>query len=100
MSSRGGHCRRSAPPGQGTAQHAPKGRGVGSTLMQAALAALRERGAAGCVLLGDPAYYRRLGFRSDPRLRLPGVPAEYFQAVLLSGAWPDAEVRYHEAFGG
>ncbi len=78
---------------------AQQGRGVGSALMHAALAALQPRGAAGCVLLGDPAYYARFGFRADPRLRLPGVPAEYFQAVLLQGIWPDAEVRYHEAFG-
>ncbi|WP_282295817.1 N-acetyltransferase [Stenotrophomonas sp. PS02289] len=81
-----------APPHQG--------RGLGSALMQAALAALEERGAAGCVLLGDPGYYGRFGFRADPRLRLAGVPQEYFQAVLLKGAWPDAEVRYHAAFGG
>ena len=79
---------------------AHQGRGVGRALMQAALAALEERGAAGCVLLGDPAYYGRFGFRTDPRLRLAGVPAEYFQARLLVGEWPDAEVRYHGAFGG
>lgn len=79
---------------------AQQGRGVGSALMQAALAVLEQRGAAGCVLLGDPGYYGRFGFRADPRLRLAGVPAEYFQAVLLKGAWPDADVRYHAAFGG
>lgn len=76
-----------------------QGRGVGSALMRAALSALQERGAAGCVLLGDPAYYGRFGFRADPRLRLPGVPEAYFQACLLRGEWPDADVRYHEAFG-
>lgn len=77
---------------------AQQGRGVGSALMRAALSALRERAAAGCVLLGDPAYYGRFGFRADSRLRLPGVPAEYFQAVLLDGTWPDADVGYHPAF--
>ena len=34
-------------------------RGVGSALMRAVLAALRQRGAHGCVLLGDPGYYGR-----------------------------------------
>jgi len=77
---------------------AHQGRGVGSALMKAALAALQESDAAGCVLLGDPAYYGRFGFRADPRLRLPGVPAEYFQAVLFKGSWPDAGVSYHPAF--
>lgn len=79
---------------------AQQGRGVGSALMRAALAALQERNAAGCVLLGDPMYYGRFGFRANARLRLAGVPAAYFQAALLRGEWPDADVRYHEAFGG
>ncbi len=39
-------------------------RGVGSALMAAALAALRHRGAQGCVVLGDPGYYGRFGFRA------------------------------------
>lgn len=76
-----------------------QGQGVGSALMRAAIEALRARGAAGCVVLGDPGYYGRFGFRAEPRLRLAGVPAAYFQALLLEGGWPDAEVEYHAAFG-
>lgn len=75
-----------------------QGEGIGSALMHAALAALDARGAAGCVLLGEPGYYGRFGFRADPRLRLAGVPADYFQAVRLRGEWPDADVTYHQAF--
>ncbi|MGH8037737.1 MAG: GNAT family N-acetyltransferase [Stenotrophomonas sp.] len=81
----------SVAPGQ-------QGQGVGSALMRAAIEALQARGAAGCVVLGDPGYYGRFGFQADSRLRLAGVPAEYFQALLLQGAWPDAEVEYHAAF--
>lgn len=33
-----------------------QGQGIGSLLVQGALRSLRERDAAGCVLLGDPAY--------------------------------------------
>lgn len=77
-----------------------QGEGIGSALMQAAIAALREGGAAGCVLLGDPSWYLRFGFVATPLLRLPGVPPEYFQALLLEGDWPDAEVHYHSAFAG
>ena len=77
-----------------------QGEGIGSALMQAAIAALREQGAAGCVLLGDPSWYLRFGFVATPLLRLPGVPAEYFQALLLDGNWPDARVHYHPAFAG
>jgi putative acetyltransferase len=72
--------------------------GIGSALMREALAALRQRGARGCVLLGDPAYYQRFGFAPNPRLVLPGVPAEYFQALPFVDALPTGTVTYHAAF--
>ena len=77
-----------------------QGRGVGSQLMRAALAQLGALGASGCVLLGDPAYYARFGFRAAPGLVLPGVPPEYFQALLLGdgAAMPEGTVAYHGAF--
>ncbi len=77
---------------------ARQGTGIGSRLMGAALAALRELGAQGCVLLGDPGYYSRFGFVVRPGLVLPGVPAEYFQALSFSGEWPVGDVSYHLAF--
>lgn len=40
--------------------------GLGTRLAQAALATLRERGAAGCLALGEPAFFRRLALRSNP----------------------------------
>lgn len=73
--------------------------GIGTRLMQAALQAQRDRGAAGCVLLGDPAYYGRFGFRPEPGLVLPEVPPEYFQALAFGGPLPQGVVRYHAAFG-
>lgn len=77
-----------------------QGRRVGSRLMFAALDELRLQGAAGCVLLGDPAYYQRFGFRPEPGLVLPDVPPEYFQALSLHGCEvPTGVVTYHEAFG-
>ncbi|WP_131913770.1 GNAT family N-acetyltransferase [Celerinatantimonas diazotrophica] len=72
--------------------------GIGSKLMQSALAALEEMGASGCVVLGDPAYYGRFGFKVIDGLVFPGVPAEYFQALSFSGEFPQGEVTYHEAF--
>jgi len=50
------------------------------------------------VLVGEPAFYSRFGFRAVPTLLLPGVPAEYFQALALHGRVPHGEVSYHEAF--
>lgn len=73
-------------------------RGIGSRLMREALRALRERGAAGCVVLGEPEYYGRFGFRTDPNLSLPGVPPEYFQMIALGTNRPRGVVTYHSAF--
>jgi len=61
-------------------------------------AALREQGAAGCVVLGDPAYYRRFGFKAEPDLRLDAVPPQYFMAQAFGTALPRASVTYHPAF--
>lgn len=72
--------------------------GIGSHLMEQALAELRAMQAAGCVLLGDPAYYRRFGFQAHAGLQLPGVPPEYFMALALHGAIPQGIVQYSEAF--
>jgi len=76
-----------------------QGRGIGSRLMRAALQQLREQGAAGCVLVGDPGYYTRFGFRSEPALAYPGVPAELFLALPFGNAVPRATVTFHAAFG-
>jgi putative acetyltransferase len=73
-------------------------RGTGSQLVREALRILRERGASGCVVLGEPEYYGKLRFRTDPSLVLPGVPPEYFQAVSFSSSKPQGTVTYHEAF--
>ncbi len=72
--------------------------GVGSKLMRSSLAALEAMGAAGCVVLGDPGYYGRFGFKVVNGLVFPGVPAEYFQALSFDGKFPRGEVTYHEAF--
>lgn len=75
-----------------------QGQGIGSQLMHAALADLRRLGAAGCVLLGDPAYYGRFGFAAWPGLVLDGVPPEYFQALAFDDGYPAGSVQYHDAF--
>ncbi|MBX7514213.1 N-acetyltransferase [Qipengyuania sp. GH38] len=74
-------------------------KGIGSRLMQRALADMREIGAAGIMLLGNPAYYSRFGFEHDPRLEYPGPPPEYFQRLVLTGDAPTGVVSYAPAFG-
>jgi putative acetyltransferase len=73
-------------------------RGIGSCLVREALRVLQGHGASGCVLLGEPRYYNRFGFRADPNLKLPGVPPEYFQALSFAPSRPQGTVSYHAAF--
>ncbi|QRM30475.1 GNAT family N-acetyltransferase [Microvirga sp. VF16] len=73
-------------------------RGIGQTLIREGLERLKALGAEGCVLLGDPAYYRRFGFVSDPKLRYGEVPPEYFQRLSFTGSEPEGEVAYHAGF--
>ncbi|MNE49884.1 Acetyltransferase (GNAT) family protein [compost metagenome] len=75
-----------------------QGQGIGSVLMKTALAELERLGGRGCVVLGDPGYYGRFGFKAYPDLQLPGVPPEYFQALVLGDDLPAGSVRYHAAF--
>jgi putative acetyltransferase len=76
-----------------------QGSGIGAALIEAGLAELRASGAGGCVVLGDPGYYARFGFKPEPDLRYPGPPPEYFQALRFDGAAPSGAVAYHPAFG-
>lgn len=75
-----------------------QGAGVGSGLTSAAIDALRELHAAGCVVLGEPSYYGRFGFRSDARLQYLHAPAEYFQVQSFTGEIPEGTVEYHDSF--
>jgi putative acetyltransferase len=72
--------------------------GVGQALIRQGLQELRSRGAGGCVLLGDPAYYRRFGFERDPALSHAGAPPGAFQRLSLDGSRPRGEVSFHPAF--
>jgi putative acetyltransferase len=73
--------------------------GFGSALIEAGLALLRERGARGCVVLGNPEFYGRFGFTADPDLFLAGVPSEYFRRLSFGEERRAGEVKYHPAFG-
>lgn len=75
-----------------------QGTGIGKALIEAGLAKLKDDGAHGCVVLGDPRYYARFGFVSDPALRYADVPGEYFQRIIFDGPAPRGEVAYHAGF--
>jgi putative acetyltransferase len=75
-----------------------QGQGIGSQLMERALAELRSLGASGCVLVGDPRFYSRFGFRPERSLAVPDVPPEYLLALLFRGPMSVGTVTFHEAF--
>lgn len=73
-------------------------RGIGRDLIEHGLARLRARGAEGCVVLGEPEYYGRFGFRYDPQLTLADVPPEYFLTLRFGALHAQGAVTYHPAF--
>ena len=75
-----------------------QGQGVGNALVREGLQRLMAVGATGCVVLGDPAYYSRFGFRVDPGLRLAGLPPEHFMALPFTEEIPRGMVKYHAGF--
>ena len=75
-----------------------QGQGVGSKLVRAALEQLQDKGAEGFVVLGEPAYYQRFGFRHIEDIVFPGVPSEYFMAMPLTEEVPSGDVTYQAAF--
>lgn len=73
--------------------------GIGSKLIETGLSMLREMGAKGCVLEGNPGYYHRFGFRARPGLTYAGSPAlEYFMALPFYEETPTGQVEFHKAF--
>ena len=73
-------------------------RGIGRALIERGLSSLRALGGRGCVLVGDPGFYRRFGFRAIPGVTCAGVPDENVLCLPLSDKSPFGEVLYHAAF--
>ncbi len=74
--------------------------GIGRRLIGQGLARLRQMEAAGCIVLGDPAYYPRFGFRPFPQFAPESEPAEYFMILPMGAAEPVCVLEFHPAFHG
>lgn len=72
--------------------------GAGQALVRAGLDALRSAGSRGCVVVGDPAYYRRFGFARHPDCTVPGIPPDYVLALAFDGAPVIGDITHHPAF--
>jgi putative acetyltransferase len=73
-------------------------KGIGISLIQEGLSRLRGLGAQGCCLVGDPKYYRRLGFRNVSGLVHEGVPQKVFLALTFKRHLPKGTVTFHKGF--
>ena len=72
--------------------------GIGTALMKGAIDLMKQQGADGILLVGDPVYYGRFGFKSVDGLTFPGVPSEYVLALAFADTQPSGEIRPHAAF--
>ncbi|WP_330926737.1 N-acetyltransferase [Candidatus Sororendozoicomonas aggregata] len=73
-------------------------KGIGSKLVQAAIEELRQRKAEGIVVMGEPDFYGRFGFKQSESITYPGIPSEYFMVLLFKNAVASGHVSYHPAF--
>jgi putative acetyltransferase len=74
--------------------------GIGKALMNQGLSELKAMGSRGVALVGDPEYYKRFSFASNPDLRLPGVPQEYVLTLSFETPAPSGDLKFHPAFCG
>jgi len=70
---------------------------VGTELVNEGLHLLKNLGDEGCVLVGNPNYYKRFGFRSSNGLKHEGVPQENFLALAFCNRIPAGVVQFHLA---
>lgn len=75
--------------------------GLGARLVTAAVEAARERGVAGVLLVGDPAYFERFGFGRAEGVELPGpVDPKRLLWVGFEGTAPSGMAEGGMATGG
>ena len=75
--------------------------GIGRGLIEEGLKTIRILGAEGCVLVGEPDFYRRFGFHHNPALVLEGIPPDcfkYFMCLPMTVQTPEGLVTHHPAF--
>ncbi|WP_319543899.1 N-acetyltransferase [uncultured Pseudodesulfovibrio sp.] len=79
-------------------QHQRKG--IGSKLICESIIIMQAHHSSGIVLVGDPVFYERFGFRNYEGLNYPGVPRENVMALPLTGNGyvPKGDIIAHEAF--
>jgi putative acetyltransferase len=72
--------------------------GIGKALINEGLSLLKDLGAQGCALVGDPNYYKRFGFKNYPELIYEGIPQEFFLILPFTQKIPQGVIVFHDGF--
>ena len=72
--------------------------GIGRSLVFAGFDVLRQRGATGVALIGNPQIYRRYGFESDGLLTYRDLETRLIQRIVFAGEAPQGKLRFADAF--
>lgn len=78
---------------------AKQGQGIGSALVSSAVGVAKAYGRGGVILLGDPNFYRRLGFQQTQLITYQGTTSPHLQFFAF-GDPPVGEAGFHPAFDG
>ena len=73
-------------------------KGIGKSLILEGVSRLKGLNAKGCCLVGQPDYYRKLGFKNVSGLVHEGVPQQVFLAMSFDGQIPQGTVNFHDGF--
>jgi len=68
--------------------------GIGSQLAHMGLDQLKQAGAAGCVLTGNPDVYRPMGFSNDHTLTYGKLNPNYILYISLDGTIAGGEITF------
>jgi putative acetyltransferase len=75
-----------------------QGQGIGTSLIEEGLSDRAGRGSLGCILTGDPNYYRRFGFTLSRSNCPRNEPESNFMVKLFTDARPEGEFAFHRIF--
>ena len=75
-----------------------QGQKIGSQLINTGLDWLKENGAKGCVLIGNPDYYSRFGFVNETELYYGSLDRAFIQKLTFLGPARNGQLKYCRAF--
>ncbi|SHG23003.1 GNAT family N-acetyltransferase [Cognatishimia maritima] len=72
--------------------------GIGSALVGRAVQHCKDNGISGIALIGNPAVYAPMGFKSNGKLTYQNLPTGYVQFLTIAGPDPEGELKFAPAF--